>query len=160
MKPYHLQFTQDLPISITDAWSFFSSPFNLARITPKEMAFKVTSNTSETSKMYAGMIITYKVSPFSGVKLDWITEITHVVENQYFVDEQRFGPYRFWHHEHHFQEIESGVRMQDILTYGMPYGILGRGVNKVLVAKKLQHIFNFRKEKLIERFGIYTAAGT
>ncbi len=160
MKPYQLQFTQDLPISMAEAWSFFSSPLNLARITPKEMAFKVTSDITEHAKMYAGMIITYKVSPFSGVKLDWMTEITHVVENQYFVDEQRFGPYRFWHHEHHFREIESGVRMHDILTYGMPYGVIGRGVNKILVARKLQHIFNFRKEKIIELFGNYTTAGT
>jgi ligand-binding SRPBCC domain-containing protein len=160
MKAYQLEFSQDLPITLTEAWDFFSSPLNLSKITPKEMAFKVTSNTREDSKMYAGMIITYKVSPFTGVKLDWMTEITHVVENRYFVDEQRFGPYRFWHHEHHFQEIESGVRMHDILTYGMPFGILGRGVNRVLVKKKLQGIFNFRKEKVIEIFGNYRATGT
>jgi ligand-binding SRPBCC domain-containing protein len=160
MKTYQLEFSQNLPIPLTEAWAFFSSPFNLSRITPQEMGFEITSNTRQDAKMYAGMIITYKVSPFTGVKLDWVTEITHVRENRYFVDEQRFGPYRFWHHEHHFKEIESGVQMQDILTYGMPYGILGRGVNRLLVAKKLQHIFHFRKEKILNLFGDYRAVGT
>jgi ligand-binding SRPBCC domain-containing protein len=109
--------------------------------------------------MYAGMIITYKVSPLYGINLDWTTEITHVSEGKYFVDEQRFGPYSFWHHEHHFKEIPGGVEMHDILSYGMPFGILGKGVNSLLVAKKVQSIFDYRQEKVIEMFGDYTIAG-
>jgi ligand-binding SRPBCC domain-containing protein len=159
MKVYQLEFTQRMPISIDEAWQFFSSPLNLAKITPKEMGFKVTSNNQMAAKMYAGMIITYKVSPLYGINLDWTTEITHVSEGKYFVDEQRFGPYSFWHHEHHFKEIPGGVEMHDILSYGMPFGILGKGVNSLLVAKKVQSIFDYRQEKVIEMFGDYAIAG-
>jgi ligand-binding SRPBCC domain-containing protein len=160
MKPYQLEFTQQLPISLQEAWQFFSSPLNLAKITPKEMAFEVTSNIEHASSMYAGMIITYKVSPLFGLKLNWITEITHVAAGKYFIDEQRFGPYQFWHHEHHFREIPGGVEMHDLLTYGMPFGILGKGVNELLVANKVQQIFTFRKKKITEMFGNYTSPGT
>lgn len=160
MKSYQLEFIQRLPISVTDAWEFFSSPANLAKITPKEMAFEVTSKMLPTATMYPGMIITYKVTPLFGLKLNWVTEITHVNEGKYFVDEQRFGPYQFWHHEHHFKEIPGGVEMRDLLTYGMPFGILGRSVNGLLVENKIQQIFEFRKEKVIELFGDYTNSST
>lgn len=156
MKAYHLKFSQCLPISVDEAWDFFSSPTNLAKITPKEMAFTVTSELRPTEKMYPGMIITYKVSPIPGIKLNWMTEISQVEEHQYFIDEQRFGPYKFWHHQHHFKEIAGGVEMKDILTYGLPMGILGNIANSVFVAGKLQQIFDFRKQKVEELFGIYT----
>lgn len=156
MKAYHMNFTQRIPISIEEAWEFFSSPLNLARITPEDMAFTVTSKFKPDEKMYPGMIITYKVSPLAGIKLDWMTEITHVQEHQYFIDEQRFGPYKFWHHQHHFKEIPGGVEMNDILTYGMPMGIFGTMANSVFVASKLQHIFNYRKQRIIELYGNYT----
>jgi ligand-binding SRPBCC domain-containing protein len=156
MKSYHLEFSQKLPISLSEAWAFFSSPLNLAKITPKEMAFTVTSNTTEATRMYPGMIITYNVSPLLGIKLDWMTEITQVQHEQYFIDEQRFGPYKFWHHQHHFQEIPGGVLMNDILTYGMPFGILGQMANGIFVANKLQKIFNYRKEKVEALFGVYS----
>jgi ligand-binding SRPBCC domain-containing protein len=160
MKPYQLEFTHRLPISLKDAWQFFSSPLNLAKITPKEMGFEVTSKLERASCMYAGMIITYKVSPLFGLKLNWVTEISHMVEGKYFVDEQRFGPYQFWHHEHHFKEINGGVEMRDLLTYGMPFGVLGKGVNGLLVAKKIQQIFKFRTEKITEMFGDYKSLAT
>jgi len=105
--------------------------------------------------MYPGMIITYKVSPVAGIKLNWMTEITQVEEHKYFIDEQRFGPYKFWHHQHHFKEIPGGVEMNDILTYGLPMGFFGNIANSVFVASKLQQIFNFRKQKVIELFGDY-----
>jgi ligand-binding SRPBCC domain-containing protein len=159
MKVYQLEFTQRMPISLDAAWQFFSSPLNLAKITPKEMGFKVTSHNSYSAVMYAGMVITYKVSPLYGINLDWTTEITHVSEGKYFVDEQRFGPYQFWHHEHHFKEIPGGVEMHDILSYGMPFGVIGRGVNRLLVAKKVKSIFDYRQEKVIALFGDYTRAG-
>jgi ligand-binding SRPBCC domain-containing protein len=155
MKAYQLEFTQLLPITLDEAWAFFSSPLNLAKITPKEMAFEVTSNPNHASKMYAGMIITYKVRPLLGVALDWVTEITHVEDKKYFIDEQRFGPYQFWHHEHHFRAIQGGVEMRDLLTYGMPFGPIGKGANKLFVASKIQEIFRYRTEKVIELFGDY-----
>jgi len=102
------------------------------------------------------MIITYKVSPIFGIKLDWVTEITHVMDKMYFVDEQRFGPYQFWHHEHHFKEIPGGVEMRDLLSYGLPFGIIGKGVNQIMVARKIQDIFEFREKKVEALFGPYT----
>ena len=117
------------------------------------MAFTVTSALAEDQKMYPGMIITYKVSPISGVKLNWMTEITQVAEQQYFIDEQRFGPYQFWHHQHHFKAIDGGVQMDDILTYGLPFGIFGQAANSLFVANKLQEIFSYRTQKVNELFG-------
>lgn len=159
MKAYHLSFLQKLPIPLAEAWDFFSSPLNLAKITPQEMAFTVTSAIDPAQKMYPGMIITYKVSPVAGIKLDWMTEITHVKDETYFIDEQRFGPYQFWHHQHHFKAIDGGTEMSDILTYGLPMGILGRMANHIYVANKLQQIFEYRKEKVNALFGLYTEAG-
>lgn len=128
------------------------------------MAFTVTSAISEQEKMYPGMIITYKVSPVAGIKLDWMTEITQVEEFRYFIDEQRFGPYKFWHHQHHFKEIAGGVEMNDILTYGLPMGIFGKIANRIFVAGKVQEIFRYREKKVTELFGEfkepYTTAGT
>ena len=153
MKSYQLTFHQNLPISLTEAWDFFSSPLNLAKITPTEMAFKVTSALSTHEKMYAGMIITYKISPLLGVNLNWMTEITQTEEEKYFIDEQRFGPFKFWHHQHHFKAIPGGVAMTDILTYGLPMGIFGEMAHGIFVKKKLQEIFRFREKKTIELFG-------
>lgn len=155
MKSYHLNFTQQLPISLTEAWDFFSSPLNLEKITPADMAFTVTTDRKQLQTMYPGMIITYKVSPITGIKLNWMTEITHVAEGKYFVDEQRFGPYQFWHHQHHFKAIPGGTEMNDILTYGLPLGVFGRIANEIFVANKLQEIFSFRKRMISELFGDY-----
>ena len=135
------------------AWDFFSSPLNLAKVTPKEMAFVVTSAYNKDAKMYPGMIITYKISPLLGIKMNWMTEITHVKEGEYFVDEQRFGPYALWHHQHHFKAIEGGVLMTDILNYAMPYGIIGRMANAVFVSKKIEKIFEYRRKAVVELFG-------
>lgn len=159
MKAYHLKFSQSLPITPEEAWDFFSSPLNLEKITPADMAFTVTSELDPAAKMYPGMIITYKVSPVAGIKLNWMTEITQVEESRYFIDEQRFGPYKFWHHQHHFTEIPGGVEMSDILTYGLPMGIFGRMANSLFVAGKLQQIFDFRRKKVIELFGDYARTG-
>lgn len=136
-----------------EAWDFFSSPLNLAKITPKEMNFVVTSDYNKDTKMYPGMIITYKVSPLLGIKLDWMTEITHVKEAEYFVDEQRFGPYALWHHQHHFKAVEGGVMMYDILNYAIPYGIIGRLANALLVHKEINKIFAYREKAIVELFG-------
>lgn len=153
MKTYLLKTEQDIPISLDEAWDFFSSPDELAKITPKEMGLVVTSRHPAGTKMYEGMLITYKVSPLFGIKLNWMTEITFIHEKEYFVDEQRFGPYAMWHHEHHFKEIEGGVRMTDILNYALPYGPVGRLGNKLLVASQIDKIFKYRERAVIDLFG-------
>lgn len=153
MKTYVLRTEQKIPISLDEAWDFFSSPLNLAKITPKEMNFIVTSDYNKDAKMYPGMIITYKVSPVFGIKMNWMTEITHVKEGEYFVDEQRFGPYALWHHQHHFKVIEGGVQMNDILNYAIPYGIIGTIGNAILVKREINKIFAYREKAIVELFG-------
>ena len=152
MKTYRLEFTQLIDTDIKTAWNFFSSPLNLEKITPDDMSFDVTSPYSNETKMYAGMIITYKVSPLFGIKLNWMTEIKHVKENEYFVDEQRFGPFALWHHQHHFKPTENGILMTDILYYAIPFGIIGTMANRCMVAKKIEHIFSHRREAILSYF--------
>ncbi len=155
MAYYQLVTTQKLPVSINEIWEFISAPDNLKGITPKQMGFIVTSN-SGGGKMYPGMIITYKVSPLFGIKLNWMTEITHVKDQEYFVDEQRQGPYSMWHHEHKIEAIDGGVLMTDILTYSPPFGFLGAIANSILIKNKIKQIFDFRTVALEKRFGKYT----
>jgi len=147
-----LYFTQQLPITLDEAWSFFSSPANLKEITPAHMGFIVTSK-HHGEKMYAGQIIRYIVKPVLGIPLKWCTEITQVVDKQYFIDEQRFGPYAFWHHQHLFTENNGGVLMRDILNYKMPLGFLGNIVDAAFVHNEVKGIFEYRKKVLTERFG-------
>lgn len=155
MAIYQLIKTQNLPTSIDDVWEFIASPHNLKEITPPQMRFEVTHN-SGLGKMYPGMIIAYKVSPLWGIRLPWITEITHVKDNEYFVDEQRVGPYSIWHHQHKIEPITDGVRMTDIVTYRPPFGFLGAIANSFFIRKQLDEIFEFRTLALEKRFGKYT----
>ena len=120
------------------------------------MKFMVTSDYDESTKMYPGMIITYKITPLFGIKMNWMTEITHVKENEYFVDEQRFGPYALWHHQHHFKEVKGGVLMTDILHYAIPYGFFGRMANDVLVKKQISNVFAYRNQEIVKLFGRFT----
>lgn len=147
---YTLEARQFLPVSIREAWDFFSSPQNLRKITPEHMRFEITSGYAE--RTYPGQIITYRVSPFPGVRTSWVTEITHVEEGRYFVDEQRFGPYSMWHHEHHFEEMEGGVMMTDKVSYKIPFGPLGRLAQSLLVRRQLLEIFNYRNRVLSKLF--------
>jgi ligand-binding SRPBCC domain-containing protein len=153
VKTYERRWELFMPISLDTAWDFFSSPLNLQKITPPDMQFTVTSPYNEDTKMYAGMIITYKVSPLLGIKLNWMTEITHVQDRQYFVDEQRFGPYALWHHQHHFKAVDGGVIMTDILNYAVGYGAAGTIANKVLVQRKINQIFKYREKAIKQMFG-------
>lgn len=153
MKIYTLHTKQNLPISIDKAWDFLSDPKNLKTITPDFMGFDIVSGADR--KMYPGQIIEYIVKPVLGIPNKWVTEITHVVEGKYFVDEQRFGPYALWHHKHFLKEIPGGVEMEDIIHYKIPFGFIGQLVQPILVAPKLNQIFNYRKVKLIELFGEY-----
>ncbi|MFO7575253.1 MAG: SRPBCC family protein [Bacteroidales bacterium] len=154
MAFYQLIKTQKLPAPINEVWDFISSPANLKKITPKHMGFNITNNTGE-EKMYPGMIIIYKVSPLLGIKLNWVTEITHVRDFEYFVDEQRVGPYSMWHHQHKIEPIEGGVLMTDIVTYQPPLGFLGALANKMFIKKQLEQIFDYRTIALEKRFGVY-----
>lgn len=147
---YLLETRQKLPISLEEAWEFFSSPNNLSLITPEYLGF--TMSHSEES-MYAGQILTYKLRPFLHIPIEWVTEITHVEKPYYFVDEQRKGPYKLWHHEHHFTAIEGGVEMVDKMSYLLPYGPIGHLLHQLKVKKDLERIFSYRKEKLDSLFG-------
>jgi len=154
MGSYTLKTTQRLPISLDAAWDFFSSPRNLKEITPAYMNFKVLSN-SDSEKMFAGQIITYTVSPILGIPLFWMTEITHVCDREYFIDEQRFGPYALWHHKHFFKEIPGGIEMTDLLDYKLPLGFLGNIAHTLFVRKQIESIFEYRYKVLVEKFGVY-----
>ncbi|MEJ2113790.1 MAG: SRPBCC family protein [Flavobacteriaceae bacterium] len=151
MKIYTLHKKQKLPISVDQAWDFLSDPKNLKTITPNYMGFNILSGADRP--MFAGQIIQYIVTPVLGIKTKWVTEITHVVDKHYFVDEQRFGPYALWHHKHFIKEIDGGVEMEDIIDYKLPFGILGQLVQPILVKPKLEEIFNYRTKKLEELFG-------
>lgn len=151
MKLYQLHSKQLLPITQQEAWDFLSDPKNLKVITPDAMGFEVLSGADR--KMYSGQIIQYNVSPFPGYKTRWVTEITHVKEGEYFVDEQRFGPYALWHHKHFIRKVQNGVEMEDIIDYKVPFGILGQLGNNLVIKKQLTKIFKYREEKLIELFG-------
>ena len=153
MKIYRLETIQNLPISKSHAWDFLSNPKNLKRITPDYIGFKIINGTAD--KMYAGQIIQYMVTPVMGIPTKWVTEITHVDDGNYFVDEQRFGPYSLWHHKHFIKAIKNGVEMKDIIDYKIPLGIIGRIAQPILVAPKLKEIFEYRKNALIELFGTY-----
>ncbi len=153
MSLHRLETVQKLPISIDKAWEFLSSPSNLKIITPPHMGFIIHSGFSEGEKMYAGMVINYTVKPVLGLPMSWVTEITHVEKPNYFVDEQRFGPYSFWHHKHFLKAIPGGVEMKDIIDYKSPFGPIGDLMNIILIKGQLKNIFDFRNKKLIEIFG-------
>ncbi|MEO8173456.1 MAG: SRPBCC family protein [Sediminibacterium sp.] len=152
-KVYSFKKVQQFPVSLDAAWCFFSNPSNLNEITPADMGFTTTSK-YHGDQVYAGQLIEYTVRPILGIPIYWMTEITHVKEKEYFIDEQRFGPYSFWHHQHYFKEIEGGIEMTDIVHYKIPFWILGDLMNSLLVRKKLNHIFEFRKEAVDKKFGI------
>lgn len=149
---HQLHKTQKIPATIEKVWDFISSPANLKKITPEYMGFDITSK-NLPKKMYPGMIISYKVSPVLGIKTTWVTEITHVKEGQYFVDEQRIGPYTMWHHEHKIESIPGGVLMTDIVSYKPPFGFLGSLANEFIIKRKLNEIFGFRTITVEQIFG-------
>lgn len=154
MAHYQLVREQKINASKDEIWDFISSPKNLKLITPDYMGFDITSELN-SEKMYEGMIISYKVSPLFGIKTDWVTEITHIREKEFFVDEQRVGPYLLWHHQHMLKSINNGVLMKDIVTYEPPLGIIGSIVNSVIIKNKLNEIFDYRKVAIEQIYGKY-----
>ncbi len=152
MSVHRLDAVQTVPASLEDAWAFFSDPRNLAVITPPSLGFKITT-AGLPPRVHEGMILTYTVTPVLNIPLRWVTEITHLRDHEFFVDEQRIGPYRFWHHQHHFREVEGGVELRDIVHYAAPFGPLGDLVVRFRVKPKLAEIFRFRKRVIERRFG-------
>lgn len=150
---YQLSAKINLPIPLEEAWKFLSDPGNLKVITPDYMGFHIISGTDRA--MYAGQIITYKVSPLLGIKMNWVTEITHVEDRKYFVDEQRIGPYSMWHHKHFLKEIKNGTEITDVVHYRLPIAIIANRFHSILVKPKLKEIFEYRTKALLKRFGEY-----
>jgi ligand-binding SRPBCC domain-containing protein len=152
MAAHSIKTVQKIPVSLDKAWGFFSDPANLQTITPDNLSFKVISK-HHGDKMYAGQIIEYNVKPVLGIPLYWMTEITQVKDKEYFIDEQRYGPYSLWHHQHHFKAIEGGVEMTDIVHYKNPLWLFGKIANTLFVKNKLKGIFEYRFKKTEELFG-------
>jgi len=152
MAVHSLKAIQNIPLELDKVWDFFSSPANLQAITPASLRFNIISKYHGPS-MYAGQVIEYKVSPLFGIPLYWMTEITQVLDKKYFIDEQRFGPYSLWHHQHHFKTIDGGVEMTDIIHYKLPLWWLGDAANTLFVRKQLRGIFTYRFQKTAELFG-------
>jgi len=151
-KLYKLYYEQIIKCSLEDTWKFFSNPQNLQKITPEYMNFRILSD-NLPDEIYQGLIIEYKVSPLLGIDFFWVTEITAVENHRYFIDEQRFGPYKFWHHTHLFQKINNEVtKIIDLVHYLPPYGLIGRLANSLLIDKKLKNIFTYRKKVISDLF--------
>lgn len=153
MAVYQLKEQVELAASLDEAWDFISSPANLKEITPDHMGFEIKTP-GLPDKIYPGLMIAYKVRPVLGIPMTWLTEITHVEDQSYFVDEQRVGPYALWHHEHKLSTTDKGVLMTDLVTYRLPLGPLGTMAHALFVKKQLQGIFKYREHALDKRFGL------
>ncbi len=151
MAFYQFHREQILNASVDEIWDFISSPQNLKKITPEYMGFDIRSK-NLPNKIYEGMIIRYMVKPVFGIKTNWVTEITHVKDKFYFVDEQRVGPYSMWHHQHIIKQQGDKVLMSDIVSYQPPFGFLGSMANKLVIQKKLNEIFDYRTTVLEKIF--------
>lgn len=152
MAAHSIKSVQKIPVSLEIAWDYFSNPANLQAITPVDMGFKVISK-YHGDTMYAGQIIEYQIRPVFNIPLYWMTEITQVKDKEYFIDEQRFGPYKLWHHQHHFKAIEGGVEITDIIHYKNPFWIFGNIANALFIKNKLKQLFDYRHKKGEELFG-------
>ncbi|WP_035243784.1 SRPBCC family protein [Desulfonatronovibrio hydrogenovorans] len=150
MPVYRLEYTQILPVEISRAWDFFSSPENLCQITPDWLCFEIKN--LESDAIYPGMIIQYTIRAVAGIPMSWTTEITQVRKPVFFVDEQRLGPYRFWHHQHIFQETDLGTQVIDLVHYALYLGWPAALLNHLLVRPRLEKIFAYRKKALEDIF--------
>ncbi|HEX7848076.1 MAG TPA: SRPBCC family protein [Chitinophagaceae bacterium] len=151
MAVYSLKAVQKIPASLSEVWAVFSTPANLHRITPEEMKFK-TISAPTNEKIHKGQVIEYRVSPLMGIPLYWMTEITVVEAETFFIDEQRKGPYALWRHQHFFKEIEGGVEMTDLIHYKNPLWVLGDLANALFIKRKLRQLFEYRFYKVEEIF--------
>jgi len=150
MKPFILERTQFLPVSLEQAWAFFTNPANLVKITPPDMDFRITSPMQD--HIYDGQIITFTIRPLFRAAVNWTSEITHLDKPYFFVDEQRFGPYRFWHHQHRFREVEGGVEIHDLVHYLLFHDNFAGLINRLFIAPRLRRIFDYRSRILKDIF--------
>lgn len=149
---HHLKQSQTLPIDREVLWKFISVPQNLNKITPPDMAFEIIGEPPE--KTYAGLLLEYRVKvPLLGWST-WLTEIKYVEEGVSFMDEQRVGPYKLWLHTHKLEDVDGGTRMTDDIRYLVPFGPIGLLANAVFVGRTLRRIFDYRRVKMEEIFGI------
>lgn len=153
MKTHHLSQDQFIKADLDTVWNFFSSPRNLNKITPPDMNFDII-DMGGSEQMFKGQIIKYNVSPFPLLRLKWITEIVDVVPKKSFVDTQRKGPFKMWHHQHTFRQVADGVEMTDHVSYSIPFGFLGSVINKLIVQKRVNYIFEFRRKQIESIFSI------
>lgn len=144
MKPKRKEWTTFIPRPLDEVWTFFSRPENLNEVTPDGMSFQILTPI-QGKEMYAGMIVQYNISPFLGIQMDWITEITHISDKAFFIDDQRVGPYSLWHHQHHFKAVPGGTEMSDILHYQVPFGPIGTIANWLFVERQVDGIFTYRE---------------
>ncbi len=158
-KVYSLKGVQCIPLTPDAAWNFFSNPVNLTSITPGDISFKIVS-LHHGDALYAGQVIEYKLRPVLNIPFYWMTEITHVEDKKYFVDEQRFGPFSMWHHQHHFKSVDGGVEMTDIIHYKLPLWFLGDIANALFVKRKLKKVFEYRVSQIEKLFGKFTPASS
>jgi len=158
MTLHRLYTVQRLPVTRDAAWDFFSDPKQLPVITPDWLDFQMTTPLPEV--MTPGTILGYTIRPIAGIPVQWVTEITHVDAPHVFVDEQRFGPYRFWHHAHRFRPVTGGVEVEDLVYYALPLGPLGALAHRLTVKRRLSQIFAYRRKTLEERFGRYSPSTT
>ena len=157
MAFYQLNYEQRILANLDTAWDFISRPENLKSITPDYMGFDILTK-DLPQVMYPGLIIEYRVRPVAYVPMRWVTEITHIRDKQYFVDEQRIGPYAMWHHEHIVEPIDGGVLMRDKISYAPPLGMLGRCAHALFIRRQLESVFDYREQALIEIFGVFPAS--
>ena len=151
LKIHTLIQSQEVPISLSESWEFFSKPENLNEITPPDLEFRITSGKPEP--MHDGQIVTYKIRVAPLIWNTWVTEIKGVIPEKQFIDEQRSGPYKFWHHLHEFEKTENGTLIKDKVNYSLRFGLFGNIAHSIYVKKKLAEIFGYRKKILTERFG-------
>ena len=156
MATQRLHSVQIIPCTLSKAWEFFTNPDNLRLITPEYLDFNIVSK-YHGATMYPGQLIEYRVKPLLRIPVYWMTEITQVERERYFVDEQRFGPYRFWHHQHHFRAVDAGVEMTDIVHWRAPLGPLGNVANGLFLRARVEGIFAYRFEKVKVIFNSATA---
>lgn len=154
MAIHSIKAVQRIPINVTEAWQFFSVPAKLVQITPADFSFQIISH-HHGEAIYQGQIIEYKVRPLWNIPWYWMTEITHVHPMKYFVDEQRYGPFGMWHHQHHFVPVDGGVEMTDIVHYSVPGWWFGSLVDKLVVRKKLEELFRYRFGAIEKLFGAW-----
>jgi ligand-binding SRPBCC domain-containing protein len=150
MASYVLQREQWIPRPIEHVFDFFADARNLEAITPPWLDFRIL--TPEPIRMGSGTLIRYRLR-WHGLPLRWLTEIQRWNPPTEFIDVQLQGPYRLWHHMHHFRPADGGTLMQDVVRYALPLGPLGRLAHAWRVQSDLEAIFDFRASKVSELLG-------